>query len=237
MAKKTKNKCILVLSDMHIPYNHPDTLAFLTAIKAKYTPDRIVCIGDEIDAHAMSFHDSDPDLLAAGDELRESITKLKKIYKLFPEVSVVESNHGSMIYRKGKHHGIPRKYIKGYNEVLEAPDGWVWEDEIILTTPTGDVMFRHQFQKNPLLCAQQMAMNVVQGHFHTSFDVQYVSSPNKLLWAMTVGCLIDKKALAFSYDKTNHKRPIIGVGLIINGLPVLIPMLLDRQGRWTGVVP
>lgn len=231
MAKQVNNK-ILVISDMHLPYGHPDTIDFLCELNRLCKFDRVICIGDEVDSHAMSFHDSDPDLLSAGDELRVAIEQLQPIYELFPQVDVVESNHGSMIYRKGKHHGIPRKYLKDYSEILEAPEGWTWHDEIVINTPTGEVMFRHQFKKDPLVCAQQMAMSVVQGHFHENFDIQYVSSPNKLLWAMTIGCLIDKKALAFEYNKTNYKRPIIGVGVIINGLPRLVPMLLDRRGRW-----
>jgi hypothetical protein len=229
-----KNKSVLVISDTHIPFEHPDMIRFLSAIKKKYRPDRIIHIGDEVDKHAMSFHDSDPDLPSAGDELQQAIKKLSKLYKLFPVVDLVDSNHGSMVYRKGKHHGIPRKYLRDYGEVLEAPNGWKWYNELIIPTPMGDVMFRHQFKKSPLVCAQQMGMSVVQGHFHEDFSISYCSSPNKLLWAMTVGCLIDKKALAFEYNATNHKRPIIGVGIIINGSPVLIPMLLNKQGRWVG---
>src|SRR5438445_200303 len=93
-------KNILVISDMHHPYSHPDTLSFLKALKAKYKPDTVVCIGDEIDAHDMSFHDSNPDLDSAGVELDKAIKSLTPIYKLFPNVTVVESNHGSMVFRK-----------------------------------------------------------------------------------------------------------------------------------------
>jgi len=46
--------------------------------------------------------------------------------------------------------------------------------------------------------------------------------------------LIDKKSLAFAYDKLNLQRPVIGVGMIINSLPVLIPMILNNKGRWCG---
>ena len=56
------NKSILIISDTHIPYHHKDVIAFLKGIKKKYKPDRIIHIGDEIDSHAISFHDSDPDL-------------------------------------------------------------------------------------------------------------------------------------------------------------------------------
>jgi len=127
-------KTILCISDMHHPYGHPDTYDFLKALKQKYKPDKIVCMGDEVDHHAMSFHDSDPDLMSAGDELQEAIERLKPIYKLFPKVDVISSNHGDMAYRKSKHHGIARKYIREYGEVLEAPKGWKWHNDLTLQT-------------------------------------------------------------------------------------------------------
>ena len=64
-----KHKSILVISDLHIPYHHRDSFEFLKALKKKYKPDLVVNIGDEIDCHALSFHDSNPDLPSAGDEL------------------------------------------------------------------------------------------------------------------------------------------------------------------------
>ena len=109
-----KNSKILVISDMHIPYHHQDMVDFLKAIKKKYRPDRVICIGDEVDKHAMSFHASDPDLPSAGDELEIAIAHLDDVYRLFPKVDIVDSNHGSMHYRKGKHNGIPRKYLRDY---------------------------------------------------------------------------------------------------------------------------
>ncbi|MCK8363719.1 metallophosphoesterase, partial [Erwinia amylovora] len=68
---KHNNKCILVVSDLHAPFNHPDSVAFLKAIKAKYKPTRVILTGDEVDFHAISFHDSDPDLDSAGKELEK----------------------------------------------------------------------------------------------------------------------------------------------------------------------
>lgn len=230
-----KHDSILVISDMHIPFSHPDALNFLKAIKKQYKPDKVVCIGDEIDAHAMSFHDSDPDLPSAGEELQLAIEGLKPIYKLFPEVDLVDSNHGSMVYRKSKHHGIPRKYLKSYNEILEAPKGWKWTHDLTLTCSDGSkVYFHHGLKKQGLQVAQQMGMNFVQGHFHNDFQINYSSTPEKLIWNMTVGCLINDDALAFTYNKTTLGRPIIGCGIIIDGQPMLIPMLLNKKGRWIG---
>lgn len=228
-------KSILVISDMHIPYHHPDTLEFLKAVKKEYSPDKVVCVGDELDKHAMSFHDSDPDLPSAGDELQVAMKSLIPLYKLFPEVDLIDSNHGSMHYRKGKHHGIPRKYLKSYNEILEAPVGWVWSNDLKLTCSDGNtVYFHHGLKKNGLQVAQQMGMNFVQGHFHTEYCIGYSSTPDKLLWNMSVGCLIDDGSLAFAYNKTTLGRPIIGLGVIIEGQPELVPMILNNQGRWIG---
>ena len=74
------NKRILVISDTHCPYHHPDLIPYLKAIKKKYKPDRVIHIGDEVDSHAISFHDSDPDLYSAGDE-REQSLKMREVLK------------------------------------------------------------------------------------------------------------------------------------------------------------
>ena len=234
---KQSNKSILVISDMHIPYNHPDLIPFLRAVKKKYDPTRIVCVGDEVDKHAMSFHDSDPDLMSAGDELQESIKSLKKIYKIFPVMDLVDSNHGSMVYRKGKAHGIPRKYLRDYGEVLEAPKTWKWHNTLTLTLPNKQKLFVcHGQSKNGLKLASTMGMCTVQGHYHTEFNIQYGSSPAQLYWSMQVGCLIDDKSLAFHYNKVTPSRPIIGLGIIVDSQPRLIPMVLNKGGRWNGKI-
>ena len=227
------NSRILILSDMHIPYNHPDLIPFLTAVKKKYKPTRVISVGDEVDKHAMSFHDSDPDLMSAGDELLKSIKILQPIYKLFPAVDLVDSNHGSMAYRKGKAHGIPRKYIRSYGEVLDAPDTWTWHNDLTITLPNKQKLYIcHGMSKNGLSLASSMGMCTVQGHYHTEFNISYGSSPSQLYWSMMVGCLIDDDSLAFHYNKITAGRPIIGLGMIIDSHPVLIPMVLNNKGRW-----
>lgn len=233
-----KRQVIFCISDMHMPYAHPDTYSFFKRIKSKFKPNLVICVGDEADKHAMSFHDSDPDLLSAGDELEYAIERLEPIYKLFPEVLLVESNHGSMAYRKGKHHGIPRKYLRDYAEVLEAPDGWEWHDNLLLKLNNGQNLFvTHGIKKDGMKLAQMMGCNVLQGHYHTEFNIKYASSPDQLYWSMQIGCMIDDKSLAFHYNKTTAIRPIIGCGLIVDGIPYLLPMILNKKGRWIGKLP
>jgi G:T/U-mismatch repair DNA glycosylase len=71
-----------------------------------------------------------------------------------------------------------------------------------------------------------MACNVVQGHFHSKFAIQFWSNPNNLFWSMQAGCLIDDKSMAMAYNKLTLERPIIGTGLIINSMPILEAMPL-----------
>lgn len=235
---KNVNQRILIISDLHVPYQHPDAFRFLAALKKKYNPTRVISVGDELDKHALSFHDSDPDLFSAGDELQKSIDEMKTLYRLFPKMDLVDSNHGSMVYRKGKHHGIPRKYLRDYGEVLEAPAGWQWHIDMLIPIPGGNQLYiHHGLSKNVAKVVAQRGVCVIQGHFHESFEIAYLGNPNHLLWGMTVGCLIDNNSMAFAYNRTNLGRPIIGTGIVIDGQPRLLPMVLNKQGRWQGVVP
>ena len=49
---------------------------------------------DEVDYHALSFHNSDPDLDSAGVELERARATIQQLEKLFPKMDLVHSNHG-----------------------------------------------------------------------------------------------------------------------------------------------
>jgi hypothetical protein len=49
---------------------------------------------------------------------------------------------------------------------------------------------------------------------------------------VTGNCLVDDTSMAMAYNKLQLQRPIIGTGIIINGQPKLLPMVLRRGGRW-----
>ena len=226
------SKSILVISDMHAPYGHPDTLPFLTACKAKFKPTEVICIGDEVDFHDLSFHDSDPDLDSAGVELEKAIKALIPIYKLFPKVTVVESNHGSMVLRKALTGSIPKKAIKPYNEILDAPKGWEWVFDTKLNTPIGPVYFCHGKSGAAGRLASQYGMSCVQGHYHEKSQITYISTPERLMFDAHTGCLADDTSLALGYNKINPKRIIVSILVILNGIPQIIPMILNSKGRW-----
>lgn len=229
------NSRVLLISDLHIPYHHQDAIAFLLHLKEKYNPTRVICLGDEVDGHALSFHDSDPDLPSAGDEIRQALPVIAELFKIFPEMDILESNHGSLVWRKAKVFGIPKHYIKSYNEVLGVDSGWKWSFDLTVDLPNGQKCYMHHGKtSNIIQLSQQMGMNALQGHYHETFKIDYWGNSTGLYWGMQCGCLIDDDKLAFNYNNVNIKRPIIGTGLIIDSMPVLEPMRLNSEGRWVG---
>lgn len=227
-------KRLLVISDMHVPFQHPDAVPFLRALKKKYKFDKVVCIGDEIDNHAISFHDSDPDLSSAGDELKQAIKALQPIYELFPEVTVVESNHGSLVYRKGLASGLPKAVFKSYNEILQAPKGWKWVFDTKVKTELGPIYLCHGKSGSAGRLASSYGCSTIQGHFHEKAQITYISTPERLMFDAHTGCLADDKSLALGYNKINPKRPIVSLIIVIDGIPQIVPMVLSKNGRWTG---
>lgn len=230
--------CILVIPDQHIPYHHPDTLAFLAAVKEAFPIDLVANLGDEVDHHALSFHDSDPNLDSAGTELAKAKPVVWELAKLFPEQLVCASNHGSLAFRKAKAHGIPVQYLKSYREVLfngakACGSGWSWAEQWVVNTPLGPVMFKHS-SSNPTADAAHERCNLAVGHAHGKFHIDYCASKDYLYWGATFGCLIDNDSQAFAYGKLTKNKPIIGCGVIMEGRPVLIPMVLNSEGRWIG---
>lgn len=231
--EKSDNSRILFISDLHIPFHHKDVFKFLRHLKEKYKPTRVICLGDELDKHCLSYHESDPDGYSAGHELEASLPHIKELESIFPVMDIVESNHGSLHLRKAKTYGIPKRYIKTYNEILGVGEGWKWHYDITLELPNGQQCYVHHGKSSDVLkLSQQMGMNAVQGHYHSVFKVDWWANPKDLYWGLQCGCLIDRESYAFSYENVNIKKPIVGTGLVIDSVPILEPMLLDKNGRW-----
>ena len=232
-SKEHENQRILLVSDMHLPYGHQDTLPFLAYLKAKYKPTRVICLGDELDKHSLSFHSHDPDLASPSDELARALPMIKQLKKMFTKMDILESNHGSLAYRRAKANGIPRGYLKSYNDVLGVDSDWVWHYEMTVTLPNGNKVYLHHGKAADIKkLSTSLGMCAVSGHYHQAFKVDYWANSLGLYWGMNVGCLIDDKSLAFAYNNCNLHRPLIGTGLIIDSQPVLVPLLMNENGSW-----
>lgn len=225
---------VLVISDSHAPFSHRDIIPFLKAVVRKYRTDTVVHVGDEADMCAISDYESDPDGHSAGDELKKAIKELQKLYKLFPAVKVCTSNHTARPFRKAEKYGIPRAFLRDYRDFLQAPQGWEWADRHVID----GVVYQHgegfSGQNGAMKAAQANSQSTVIGHIHAFAGIQYSATPRYLIFGMNVGCLIDKDAYAFNYGKYTVAKPIISVGVVIDGVPQLVAMPQDSSGRFTG---
>jgi hypothetical protein len=229
-----RNMRILVIPDTHFPFEHPDATDFLSKVSETFSPTRVVHLGDEVDYHAISFHHHLPDLPSPGLELEKAIKRLTPLYRIFPEVDLLESNHGSLVYRRAEAHGLPKNFFKDYNQILKAPPTWKWHETITLKLPNKEhVMFFHGKSSNALSVSRSLGMSTVNGHYHTQFSIQKWRTPVATHFAMVSGCLIDPKSRAFAYDKNNIFRPILGCSVIIDSQPKLVLMNLKSNGLWT----
>lgn len=235
MKLQVGKETVLIISDTQIPFHHPDAFEFLKALKKQYKPTQVVHIGDVLDQHALSFWDQDPDGLSAGQELEASREHLEKLYKLFPKVKVCTANHDCRVYRKAVKAGIPKAYLKDYNEWFGAPKGWEWDDRHVID----GIVYTHGDSGGGGIYAarkqaEQNMRSTVIGHFHSNFQIHYMANSDELVFGMGVGSLIDHKAYAFNYGKKMLRKCIMGTGVVVKGLPVLHPMLLNEKGRWIG---
>jgi hypothetical protein len=232
--KKGLMETVLAVGDLHAPFMHKDAVPFLKAVVKKVKPTKIVIMGDELDMHALSNFEHDPDGLSAGHELEAGIEQLQPIYRMFPKADVCTSNHTARPFRQAYKHGIPKAFLRDYKEFTKAPSGWRWGDGFTID----DVIYEHgegfTGQNGAIKAALGNMSSTVIGHIHSFAGIQYSANPKHLVFGFNVGCLIDKDAYAFAYGKKIKSKPIIGVGVVDKGIPTFLPMLLDKHGRWKG---
>ena len=215
---------ILVVGDLHCPFDHPKYLKHAVETYGKYNCTRVVMIGDIIDSHASSYHESDPDGLSAGDELKQAKKNVAKWYKAFPDADVIIGNHDRIVSRKAFTAGIPKDWIKNYNDVLETPQ-WRWTERLVI----GDIQFVHGEGGQASTKAKNDLMSTVQGHIHTKMETHWFVGANYRIFSCQVGCGIDRDAYALSYAKS-FKKQALGVAVILgNNTCINVPLELGKK--------
>jgi hypothetical protein len=217
-----RGKRVLFISDTHIPYSVKGYLKFLSDLKNEFKPDIVIHGGDEVDGHAISFHKSHCELYSAGQELDRSIIEIQEgLHKLFPKMYLLESNHGSLIYRRLKFEGIPIRHLKPLHELYETPL-WSWHEKILIETDMGKVLVAHGFSGVAMAWAKLTGTSTVEFHYHSKFHISYFMSCLGLRFSMHCSCLADRESLAMAYAKTNMAEFINGTGMLMeDGEPQL----------------
>jgi len=97
----------LVISDLHMPYHHPDSLDFLYAVKKAFKCTVIKNVGDVADNHSGSYHESEPDALDAETEYKQTKEYMHTLQSMFPKMTITPGNHCMIPQRKAKSAGLP----------------------------------------------------------------------------------------------------------------------------------
>lgn len=216
---------ILVIADTHMPFEEPGYLDFCLKIKKRCKCKTVVHIGDLVDNHAISYHEHDPDGWSPADEMKEVDKHLKPWFKAFPKLFLCRGNHDSLVDRKGKTVGLPRRSFKDFREIWNLPDKWIdgFSFEI------NGVCFQHgtgySGDTAHLKAAYNNRQSTVIGHTHAHCAVGYIANEKDCVFGVNVGCGIHRHSYAFNYGKDFKKKPIVSCAIVTD------------NGKYTQVFP
>jgi predicted phosphodiesterase len=209
---------ILVVGDTHEPASHPMYRRFCKDMYDKYGCQAAVHIGDVVDWHAISFHAKHPELPGPKDEHKLALERVRCWRKAFPQLRVCIGNHDRRPARLAETTSIPEYFLKSYNEIWKTPK-WKWNYEYIID----GVNYYHGEGCggiNPAYTrARGSSVSIVIGHCHSAAGVKWIADKSARRFGMDVGCGLDVDRFQFAYGKHLQNRPILGVGIVIDGVP------------------
>jgi len=213
---------VLVIGDIHEPFSRKGYLEFCRWVQEEKNCGTVVFIGDIIDNHYSSYHETETNAMGADDELEAAIAKVQEWHKVFPVAYVTIGNHDRMAFRKAKSSGVSSKWVRDYDEVLGTPN-WSFVEEVEID----GVNYNHGEGGTARTKMKNELQSQVQGHIHTQAYVEYSTGKHYIIFGMQVGCGVDDSAYAMAYGK-NFKKSTISCGVVENGRDAqVIPMDLE----------
>lgn len=217
-ALKVK-KNVLVIGDLHEPFCLDGYLQHCIDTYNKYKCNEVVFIGDIIDNHASSYHETDPDGHSAGQELKMAIQRIKQWYSAFPKATVIIGNHDRLIMRKAYSSGLSKLWIKDYAEVLSTP-GWTFTDSIEID----NVLYIHGEGGTARARVRRDLQSIVQGHLHSQAYIDWCVGAKFKIFGAQVGCGVNHHSYAMAYGKEGPK-PAIACMVVLNGITPIHSMM------------
>lgn len=217
---------VLVIGDTHAPCMLEGYIPFLKSVKRRYKCDTIVHIGDLVDWAALSYHEKLPHLKNPNMEFKAALKQVRKLYKAFPDCTWLLGNHDTLTERQATTIGLPSCALKEYGDLWEVPN---WDvvprfDSVIID----GVLYQHGDRgKGGDMAAMKNAKiefrSVVQGHHHTQGGCWYTANQRPTheggrVFGLQTGCGVDHKLAAMAYGKKYSQKPLIGCGVVIDGI-------------------
>ena len=224
-------KNVGIIGDTHEPFCLEGYREFCYEVFNRFGCSEIIHIGDECDNHALSYHETSTEAFDVLREAEMAQEAMNKWYQTFPKVKVCVGNHSALPFRKATSIGIPKRFLKTYEEIWNAPKGWEWK----LQWEIDGVLYEHGTGSSGISGARNRAIanrqSTVVGHSHSFGGVSYMASRNDIIFGMNVGCGIDTTSYAMAYGKQFPKKPTIGCGIVLDRgkVAIFIPMDLGSK--------
>ena len=221
------NNRILVFGDLHLPYQAEEAFDFLSEVKQKYKPDRVVCLGDLLDFYSLSRFQKDPN---HRDSIHSELTRVKAgvktLGKIFPRVDLTMGNHDDRFAIRVASAGIPSVMMKSFGNLIDAPPHWKIhksDKNLMLTVDAtrSGITFAHNRGANTLQVAQRLGQSFVAGHQHSKGQVVGFNNGRKTIFGVNCPCLISNEGSPYAYTQISNINPVRGCCLITAGVPTL----------------
>ena len=216
--KKTNR--VLVISDTHLPWEHPEYLDFCIEQYNRFGCNKVIHIGDLVDAYGFSYFDKIADSISLNEEISEVEKHLRPWVEAFPKVTITTGNHTIRAVRRLMGSGLPKRLWPSLNDVFNVPKSW----KFVSNATIDGVYYTHGEEGDARKVCLLNQQSTVSGHSHTKMGIEYYTNrKGEKIWGMQTGTGIDHSAYVFDYAR-NHKPPQLGCGIVLEGnTPIIIP--------------
>lgn len=220
---------VLVLSDAQAPFHHPQYIDYACRVRDVFKTDKTVLIGDEADFKFLKYANiNDRDTPEQQHEL--TMRFLRRLYKEFPDVDIMESNHvHDRIAYASAQGNMPKFMVKTPKELFNPPVGWRWSESVMIDGVRYEHGHRLSGGKNVCERAiERRHCSVVFGH-HAVMDLRFQRSDKTQLFGLCVGALTvnandERMGYGMAYSKKYSGDMPLGLGVVIDGIwPNLVP--------------
>lgn len=228
MNKKNKSRVIFVLGDLHLPWCDwkalEEVAEEIKAAKRRGDKVTVVQVGDIMDQRYWSKYQKAPNDENSQLEWDRAEQAMDRLNDLIPEMHVIFGNHDIRIAKKATEAMVPRQLVRTLDEYF-CFDGWKWH---VANQPLeiDGISFVHGDEfpiPTPEAAALKLGTSVCYGHSHQA-KLAYTVLFKRKLFSMNVGWLGDENASAFGYAAKSPFRCWKGYGVIIDGVPHLVPL-------------
>ena len=223
-----KPRIVGVVGDLHAPFTHKGYLPFIQDTFEEWGVTDVMFIGDIVDNHAISRHQTETSAKGAEREYQMAYDVIQTYVKAFPKARVCLGNHDDIPNRQAATLGLPTVFMNQFKSLWGLPEDYEVANHFIID----DVLYHHGLgasgQNGAINKALNERMSVVQGHQHSSFQLEYRANQKDIIFGISCGCGVDNSAYAFNYGKYAIKKPILGTAIIKSSSEAyIVPMPED----------